>query len=91
MASLDSSPAIVGKRPAAFDLLDMLRAIEQQQPLKGCRQRIAGYRLGANDTERLQCKMPGHRIERPWRHVHRAETDTRAAWNRITRLAATRA
>jgi hypothetical protein len=69
MASLDSSPAIVGKRPAAFDLLDMLRAIERQ----------------------LLCKLPGHRIERPWRHVHRAGTDTHAAWNRITRMAATRA
>ncbi len=82
---------IVGTRPAEFDLLDMLRAIEKQQPLKRCVHWLAGYGLGETGTAKFLQKLDGHRIERPWRHLHRAETDTRAAWDRINCPAASRA
>ncbi|MEX1994240.1 MAG: lipopolysaccharide kinase InaA family protein [Steroidobacteraceae bacterium] len=81
---------IVGTRPAMFDLLDMLRTIERMRPLEGCAQWIAGYGLGADATRRLLERLVQHRVERPWRHLHRAETDLRAAWNRVSRPAASR-
>ncbi len=83
--------SIVGTRPAVFDLLDMLRAIERRRLLDGCATWIAGYGLGADQIELLMRKLHGHRLERPWRHLHRIETDARAAWDRITRPAASRA
>ncbi|MEX0898978.1 MAG: hypothetical protein WD944_10755 [Steroidobacteraceae bacterium] len=83
--------SIVGTRPAEFDLLDMLRVIERRHPLKNCDRWIAGYGLDAAGVERLLGRLEHHRIKRPWRHLHRAETDTRAAWDRLSRPAASRA
>ena len=82
---------IVGTRPAIFDLLDMLRTIERLRPLQDCRQWIAGYGLDADATRDLQQRLAQHRVERPWRHLHRAETDLRSAWTKISRPAASRA
>lgn len=83
--------SIVGTRPAIFDLLDMLRAIERQAPLTGCERWIAGYGQNAEDTRQLLERFARHRIERPWRHIHRAETDARAIWHRFMHPAASRA
>lgn len=72
---------IVGTRPAEFDLLDLMRGIARKQPLMDCRHSLAGYGLGADDIARLMAEFRRHRLERPWRHVRRAETDARAALN----------
>lgn len=85
------SRSIVGTPPAEFDILDMLRAIERRYPLSNCERWIAGYGLDAAGIERLMRRLEHHRIEKPWRHLHRAETDTRAAWDRLTRPGASRA
>lgn len=85
------SRSIVGSRPAEFDILDMLRAIERHYPLKDCNRWVAGYGLDGTGIGHLLRRLEHHRIERPWRHLHRAETDTRAAMNRLTRPAASRA
>jgi hypothetical protein len=85
------SNSIVGTRPAEFDILDMIRAIERRHPITNCEQWIAGYGLDAPGIERLMRRLERHRIEKPWRHLHRTETDTRAAWDRLTRPAASRA
>lgn len=82
---------IVGTRPARFDLLDMLRAIERLRPLQGCERWVGGYGLDADGRHELLQQLALHRIERPWRHLHRAETDLRAAWARISFPAASRA
>lgn len=85
------SRGIAGTRPADFDLLDMLRAVERVAPLDDCALWIEGYSTGAAHVRRLLAMLMAHRIERPWRHLHRAETDTRAAWDRLSRPAASRA
>lgn len=82
---------IVGTRPADFDLLDMLRAIERVVPIDDCARWLEGYGTGTEHVRKLLWMLETHRIERPWRHLHRAETDARAAWDRFTRPAATRA
>ena len=85
------SRSIVGAPPAEFDVLDMLRAIERRYPLTNCERWLAGYGLDTAGIDRLMRRFERHRIEKPWRHLHRAETDTRAAWDRLTRPAASRA
>ncbi|HEX9707623.1 MAG TPA: hypothetical protein VGA24_08295, partial [Steroidobacteraceae bacterium] len=85
------SRGIAGTRPADFDLLDMLRAIERVAPIHDCALWLERYGTGAEHVRKLMSMLVAHRIDRPWRHLHRAETDTRAAWERLTRPAATRA
>jgi hypothetical protein len=75
--------SIVGTRPAEFDLLDMLCGIARRQPLDNCARWIAGYGLDTGGVDRLLGKLRDHRLERPWRHFRRAETDTRAYWRRV--------
>jgi tRNA A-37 threonylcarbamoyl transferase component Bud32 len=82
--------SIVGSRVALFDLLDMLRAIERRRPLDGHAQWIAGYGLDATAARRLLARFESHRLERPWRHLRRAETDTRAGWHRVITAIASR-
>jgi len=79
---------IVGTRPAEFDLLDMLRGIARRQPLGDCTSWIAGYGLDAAETRRLLARLPDHRLERPWRHIRRAESDARAVLSRFLRRGA---
>ena len=71
------SRGVVGTRPAEYDVLDMLRSIERVMPITGRARWVEGYGLGAEGTARLLAKLAGHRLERPWRHIRRAETDTR--------------
>ncbi len=85
------SQGIVGSRPARFDLLDMLRAIGRFYAIDDAARWLAGYGMGDAWAGGLLRALAGHRIERPWRHLHRAETDAREAWDRITRPAASRA
>lgn len=75
--------SIVGTRPADFDLLDMLRAIERDAPIDDRARWLEGYGTGAAHVSKLLGMLDSHRIERPWRHLHRAETDVRAAWDRL--------
>jgi hypothetical protein len=82
------SQSVVGTRMAAFDLLDMLRSIERVMPIDGCARWVAAYGLGEERTERLLARLPGHRLERPWRHFRRAETDAREFLDRLTSLPA---
>jgi hypothetical protein len=44
---------------------------------------VEGYSLGAGGTARLLAKLPGHKLERPWRHIRRAETDAREFLGRV--------
>ena len=74
---------IVGSRPATYDVLDMLRGIERLMPLHECPRWLAGYGDGPDGTWRFLKKLEGHRLERPWRHLRRAETDTREAFDRL--------
>jgi tRNA A-37 threonylcarbamoyl transferase component Bud32 len=74
---------IVGTPPADYDLLDLLRSIERVMPIDGHQRWVAGYGLDAEGTARLLAKLPGHRLERPWRHFRRAETDAREFFGRL--------
>jgi tRNA A-37 threonylcarbamoyl transferase component Bud32 len=68
---------IAGTAPADYDVLDMLRSVERVMPIDDRERWVAGYGLGAEGTARLLAKLPGHKLERPWRHIRRAETDAR--------------
>jgi hypothetical protein len=77
--------SIVGTRPAEYDLLDMLRSVERVMPIMDRARWVEGYGLGADGTARLLAKLAGHRLEWPWRHIRRAETDGREFLARIAR------
>jgi tRNA A-37 threonylcarbamoyl transferase component Bud32 len=79
---------VAGTRPAIYDVLDMLRAIERLMPLHECPRWLAGYGDGPDGTWRFLKMLDGHRLERPWRHIRRAETDMREAMDRIGRTTA---
>lgn len=79
------SHGIAGTPPADYDVLDMLRSIERVMPIDGRRRWVEAYDLGPEGTARLLAKLEGHRLERPWRHFRRAETDAREAFDRIAR------
>jgi hypothetical protein len=81
------SGGIAGTRPADYDVLDMLRSIERVAPIADRERWVSGYGLGLQGTARLLAKLPSHRLERPWRHVRRAETDAREAFDRWFRRA----
>lgn len=68
---------ITGTPPAEYDVLDMLRSVERVVPIDDRERWVAGYGLGAEGTARLLAKLPGHKLERPWRHFRRMETDAR--------------
>ncbi len=74
---------IAGTRPALFDVLDMLRGIERRMPIAECRRWLSGYCAGDEGTRRILGMLEGHRLERPWRHIRRAETDSREAFDRF--------
>jgi hypothetical protein len=74
---------ITGTPPAEYDVLDMLRSVERVVPIDGRERWVAGYGLGAEGTGRLLAKLDGHRLERPWRHFRRMETDTREFLARV--------
>lgn len=74
---------IAGTAPADYDVLDMLRSVERVMPIDDCERWVAGYGLGSEGTARLLAKLPGHRLERPWRHMRRAETDAREFLGRV--------
>ena len=74
---------ITGTRPAIFDVLDMLRAIERRMPIDDCARWLAGYGTGEDGTRQFLTLLEGHRLERPWRHLRRAETDAREALDRF--------
>jgi len=76
---------IVGTAPAEYDVLDMLRSVERVMPIDDRERWVAGYGLGMGGTRRLLAKLEGHRLERPWRHFRRMETDTREFLARVTR------
>jgi len=69
--------AITGTPPADYDVLDMLRSIGRVMPIDDRARWVAAYGLGEEGTRRLLDKLAGHRLERPWRHFRRAETDAR--------------
>jgi hypothetical protein len=69
--------SVVGTAPAEYDLLDMLRSIERVSSLDGCERWLAGYGLGFRYALKLIWKLRRHRLERPWRHMRRIETDAR--------------
>lgn len=77
--------SIVGRIPAAYDILDMLRGISRRHPIDDCERWISGYGLEDADRRRLLARLPDYRLERPWRHIRRASTDARAAWQRLLR------
>ena len=79
------SGSVVGTRPAEYDLLDMLRSVERVMPIMDRVRWVEGYGLGADGTARLLAKLAGHRLERPWRHIRRAETDMREFLARVAR------
>lgn len=74
---------IAGTPPAEYDVLDMLRSIERVMSIDDRGRWVAGYGLGAEGTARLLAKLPGHRLERPWRHFRRMETDAREFFSRL--------
>lgn len=69
--------SIVKTTVADYDILDMLRSIERVMPIDECARWVTAYGLGVSGTRRLLAKLGKHRLERPWRHLRRAETDTR--------------
>jgi hypothetical protein len=79
------SQAITGTPPADYDVLDMLRSIGRVMPIDDRERWVAAYGLAPQETSRLLAKLEGHRLERPWRHIRRAETDARELIDRISR------
>jgi hypothetical protein len=45
---------------------------------------VSAYGLGAAGTRGLLDRLARHRLERPWRHFRRAETDAREFFSRLT-------
>jgi tRNA A-37 threonylcarbamoyl transferase component Bud32 len=79
------SRGITGTRPADYDVLDMLRSIERVASIEDRERWVTGYGLGAEGTASLLAKLPRHRLERPWRHFRRIETDARELLGRLAR------
>jgi tRNA A-37 threonylcarbamoyl transferase component Bud32 len=77
--------SIVGTRPANYDLLDMLRSIERVMPIDGRGRWLTGYGMDVAENLRILGLLERHRLERPWRHLRRAETDTREFFDRLLR------
>jgi tRNA A-37 threonylcarbamoyl transferase component Bud32 len=75
--------SVVGRPPADYDLLDMLRSVERVASIDRCRDWLSGYGEGEAGIERILRQLPGHRLERPWRHLRRAETDAREFLDRL--------
>jgi len=75
--------SLVGKRPARYDLLDMLQTIARQAPLDRARNWLAAYGLAPAETEALLDRLPRHRIQRPWRHFRRIAVDAFAVRERL--------
>jgi tRNA A-37 threonylcarbamoyl transferase component Bud32 len=67
--------SIVGSRPADYDLLDLLRMVARQAPVKDADAWLAGYGLAGAPASALLDRLATHRIERPWRHLRRIATD----------------
>ena len=76
------SRSITGTPPADYDVLDMLRSIERVMPIDERERWLAAYGLTATGTARLLRMLERHRLERPWRHIRRAETDARELLSR---------
>jgi tRNA A-37 threonylcarbamoyl transferase component Bud32 len=70
--------SIVGSPPADYDLLDMMRSIQRASQIDDRERWLAAYGLGAEDARRLLMRLPRHRLDRPWRHWRRMETDVRS-------------
>lgn len=70
--------SIVGTPPANYDLLDMMRSIQRASLIDDLERWLAAYGLGAADARRLLMHLPYHRLDRPWRHLRRMETDVRS-------------
>ena len=68
-----------GRRPAEFDLLDLLRGVARIVPLAAPARWLAAYGVDGATSRRLLGRFERHRLERPWRHFRRMETDTREA------------
>ena len=81
---------ITGTPPADYDVLDMLRSIERVVAIDDRERWVAAYGLGADGTKRILAKLPGHRLERPWRHFRRMRTDTLEAVDRLAHPGALR-
>jgi tRNA A-37 threonylcarbamoyl transferase component Bud32 len=78
--------SVVGRPPAQYDLLDFLRSLERVgAPTTRARDWLGpgGYGLDDAAAARILQKLPGHRLKRPWRHLRRAETDTREFLDRL--------
>lgn len=75
--------SLVGRAPARYDLLDLLRSIERLAPLMQPARWLAGYGLPQPDATALLERLPRHRIERPWRHFRRIAVDACAARDRL--------
>jgi hypothetical protein len=70
--------SIVGTPPAGYDLLDMMRSIQRASLIDDRERWLAAYGLGAEEVRRLLMHLPYHRLDRPWRHLRRMETDVRS-------------
>ncbi len=70
--------SIVGSPPADYDLLDMMRSIQRATVNDGHERWLAAYGLATEDARRLLMRLPYHRLDRPWRHWRRMETDARS-------------
>lgn len=82
------SASVVGRPPAEYDLLDFLRSLARiGVPTVDSREWLGpgGYGLGDAAIAKILAKLPGHRLERPWRHLRRAETDSREFLDRLFR------
>lgn len=74
---------IVGRRPADYDLLDMLCQIARQAPIAGAAAWLTGYGLDPVAAASLLGRLPGDRIRRPWRHFRRIATDALVIMDRF--------
>ena len=52
-------------------------------PIDDCPRWLEGYGAGPEGVRQFLAMLDGHRLERPWRHIRRAETDTREALDHL--------
>ena len=61
----------------------MLRSIQRVMPIDERERWVTAYGLTALGTGRLLQRLEGHKLERPWRHFRRMETDARELLSRV--------
>lgn len=79
------SRSLLGTAPGDYDALDLLRSLERVMPIDDRARWVGRYGKDAAHMNQLLAQFATHRLERPWRHLRRIETDSREFADRFIR------